>query len=96
MEGALVRKPGAWIPIAMSLLALALVLGHLAVYGKDPQPDEGTAAHLFHVLMVGQLPVIVFFALRWWPRRRKETIGVLALQLAAGIAAFVPVAVLGW
>ena len=93
---ALLKRPGGWVPIAMSLVALALVLGHLAVYGKDPQPDEGTAAHLFQLLMVGQLPVIVFFALRWLPRFPKDTIRVLALQVVAGIAAFAPVAVLGW
>jgi len=92
----LLKRPGGWIPIAMSLVALALVLGHLAVYGKDPQPDEGTAAHLFQLLMVGQLPVIVFFALRWLPRFPKDAIRVLSLQIVAGIAAFVPVAALGW
>ena len=80
----------------MSLVALALILGHLAVYGKDPQPDEGTAAHLFQLLMVGQLPVIVFFALRWLPRFPKDAMRVLALQVAAGVAAFVPLALLRW
>jgi hypothetical protein len=92
----LLKRPGGWIPIAMSIVALALVLGHLAVYGKDPQPDEGTAAHLFQFLMVGQLPFIVFFALRWLPRFPKDTIRVLAMQLAAGVAAFVPVDLLRW
>jgi hypothetical protein len=92
----LLKRPGGWVPIAMSIVALALVLGHLAIYGKDPQPDEGTAAHLFQLLMVGQLPVIAFFALRWLPRFPKDAMRVLALQVAAGVAAFVPVAVLKW
>lgn len=92
----LLKRPGAWIPLAMSLAALALVFIHLAMYGKDPQPDEGLAAHLFQILMVGQLPVIVFFALRWVPRYSKEAIRVIALQVAAAIVAFAPVAILKW
>jgi hypothetical protein len=92
----LLKRPGGWIPLAMSLAALALVFIHLAMYGKDPQPDEGLAAHLFQLLMVGQLPIITFFGLRWVPRYSKEAIRVIALQAAAGIAAFAPIAVLGW
>ena len=41
----------------MSLAALALVLGYVAVYGyrTSGQPqDEGAAAHLFQLLMVLQ------------------------------------------
>jgi len=92
----LLKRPGGWIPLAMSLAALALVFIHLAMYGKDPQPDEGLAAHLFQLLMVGQLPIITFFGLRWLPRYPKDAIRVIALQAVAGIAAFAPVAILEW
>ena len=92
----LLKRPGGWIPLAMSLAALALVFIHLAMYGKDPQPDEGLAAHLFQLLMIGQLPIITFFGLRWFPRYPKDAIRVIALQAVAGIAAFAPVAILEW
>lgn len=34
------------IPIAMSILALATVLYHIAMFGTGPQKDEGAAAHI--------------------------------------------------
>jgi hypothetical protein len=41
----LLKQPGVWIPLAMSLAALALVLGHALVYGIVHETDEGAAAH---------------------------------------------------
>jgi hypothetical protein len=93
---ALLKRPGGWIPIAMSLAALGLVLLQLALHGKEPQGDEGAAAHLFQMLLIGQLPVIAFFAMRWLPRKPKDALRVLALQAVAGIAPLVSIAVLGW
>ena len=78
------RRPSALIPIAMSLAALALLLGHLALYGVTREPDEGTAAHLWQLLMAGQIPVIVFFAVRWLPKTPGPALLVLGLQLVAG------------
>jgi hypothetical protein len=77
----------------MSLAALALVVGHVAVYGLVHQADEGTAAHLFQLLMAGQVPVVAYFAVKWLPRNPKGALLVLALQACAGFAAF---AVLYW
>lgn len=82
-----IKTPAALIPIAMSLAALALVIGHAAVYGVVHEADEGAAAHIFQILMVAQLPVVAFFALRWLPRQQKQALIVLALQAGAGIAA---------
>ena len=83
--------PLAWIPIAMSLAALALVLGHTALYGTAREADEGAAAHLWQLLMAGQLPVIAFFAITALPRRPGPTAAVLALQALALLAAATPV-----
>ena len=58
------KQISAWLPIVMSLLALAIVLCHVALFGVAPEADEGTAAHLFQILMVGQVPVMAFFAVR--------------------------------
>jgi hypothetical protein len=76
--------------MAMSLMALALVGGYVAVYGykNSSQPqDEGAAAHLFQLLMVLQAPIILFFALKWLPREPREALTVLALQVGAWCAA---------
>lgn len=90
------RQPTAVIPLAMSLAAVAVVLGHIAVSGIAREADEGTAAHLWQILMVGQIPVIALFALMWVPRAPRQALLVLALQAAAAIAAAAPVFLLNW
>jgi len=88
---AMVRKPSAFLPVAMSIAALAVVGVTAILGGLTPQPDEGTAAHLWQLLMAGQLPVLAFFAIKWLPRTPKPALLVLALQLAAVVAAMAPV-----
>jgi hypothetical protein len=86
-----IKHPSAFLPLAMSLAALALVLGHAARYGVVHEADEGTAAHLFQILMAAQVPIVAFFAIKWLPRDPKQTLQVLALQAGAGLAAFAAV-----
>ena len=86
------KQPSAWLPLAMSLGALALVLGHAAMFGVVHQSDEGTAAHIFQLLMAAQVPIVIFFALKWLPRVPRETLLVLALQAGAALAAMAAVA----
>jgi len=90
------RRPTAWLPVTMSLAALATVLIHIARFGVAPEADEGTAAHLWQILMAGQLPIIVFFAIKWLPKNPKPGLAVLALQAGAGLAALAPVFYFGW
>lgn len=84
-------QPSALIPLAMSLAALVLVISHISTVGAARETDEGTAAHLWQLLMVGQIPVIAFFAITWLPRRPRQAIWVLALQATAAVAAAAPV-----
>jgi hypothetical protein len=90
------QHPSAFLPVVMSLVALLAVLFHIAAHGTAPQPDEGTAAHLWQLLMALQLPVIAFFAFRWVPQSPRSALAVLALQLLAGLAAAAPVCYLRW
>ena len=85
------KLPSAFLPFAMSLTALALVLGHVAIHGIVHEADEGTAAHLFQILMAGQVPIVGYFAIKWLPQAPKPALRVLALQAGAGIAAFASV-----
>ena len=87
----IVGKPSAFLPIAMSLLALAVVLVTLAVFGVPHDKDEGTAAHIWQLLMAGQVPLLLFFAVTWFPRAPRESLKVIALQMAAALAALAPV-----
>lgn len=90
------RHPSAFLPVTMSLLAIAVVITHIVFFGTARQPDEGTAAHLWQSLMAGQLPIVGFFAIRWLPRAPRSALLVLVLQAAAAIAALAPVYFLHW
>jgi hypothetical protein len=78
----------ALLPLAMSVTALALVLGHIAVSGGVRETDEGTAAHLWQLLMVAQVPTVAFFAITWLPRAPRPALLVLGLQAALVVANF--------
>ena len=87
----MLKHPSAFLPLAMSLAALGVVALHVALVGTQPQKDEGTAAHLWQLLMAAQLPIILWFAARWLPESPRQALLVLALQLAAAFAAAAPV-----
>ena len=91
----LVRKPSAVVPIAMSFCALAVVMLAIANGSAKPQPDEGTAAHIWQILIAGQLPFLGWFALHWLTRDFKAALPVFGLQLLAFAAALFPVWYLG-
>jgi len=84
----LMRRPSAFLPLAMSLAALGLVVWFVASFGVvRGQHDEGAAARIFQVLMVAQIPIVGYFALTWLPRAPRPAIVILGLQLLAGLAA---------
>lgn len=85
------KHPSAWIPLAMSLAALCIVVGHLIFVGTASAPDEGTAAHLFQLLIAGQLPFVAVFAARWLRRAPGHALPVLMLQVLAIATACAPV-----
>jgi hypothetical protein len=80
----------------MSLAALAIVLVVLMTHGTAPQADEGTAAHLWQLLMAGQIPIVVFFAIKQLPQSPRRAMPILALQAGAALAAMAPVFLLHW
>jgi hypothetical protein len=87
----LIKQPGAFIPAALSLAALALVLGHAAIYGIVHDKDEGAAAHIWQILMAVQLPIVAYFMVKWLPRRPRESLLVLALLAGEWLANFAAV-----
>jgi len=87
----MLKQPSAFLPVAMSFAALATVLGHLAVFGVVREADEGTAGHIIQLLMVAQVPIVAFFAIKWLPRNPRPALRILALQAGAGVAALAPV-----
>ena len=87
------RQPGPepFLPLAMSFGALATVLIYVALFGPAPQADEGTAAHIWQILMAGQIPIILLFSIKWLRRTPKQALLVLALQGGAALMALAPV-----
>jgi hypothetical protein len=97
MEILIGKKPSAWIPVVMSLVALVLVLIQLGIHLVEPERDDGAVAHLWQLLMAAQLPIIAFFAFRWARRARWQAATVLVVQaIAAAAASVLPVFIFGW
>jgi hypothetical protein len=91
MPYSMFRNASAAIPLGMSAGAFITVLIHLVSVGTGPEADEGTAAHLFQILLAGQAPFVAFFALKWLPRMPSEAMLVIAIQAAAAMIALAPV-----
>ena len=92
----MLKHPSAFLPMAMSLGALATVVVFAAVHGTAPQADEGAAAHIWQLLMAAQAPIVLFFAVKWVPQSPRQAVPILALQVGAALAAMAPVFLLNW
>src|SRR5438105_14927490 len=68
----LMKRPSAFVPIAMSVGALATVGVHIALFGVAPQADEGTAAHIFQLLIALQVPIVAYFAITSLPHAPRQ------------------------
>jgi hypothetical protein len=90
------KKPVAFLPIVMSLAALATVGIYVASHGTAPQADEVAAAHIWQLLMAAQIPIIAYFVIRWLPRAFKPVVLILVVQACAILAALAPVYLLGF
>lgn len=92
-QNSLIRLPSAWIPLVMSFAALALILGYVAIFGIVHHADEGTPARIFQLIMVAQLPIIAYFAIKWLPKKPIQSLLILALQ---AITWLVPIVTVIW
>ena len=86
-RGSLFREWSALVPIGMSLASLALVLISASIFGTEQSEDEGAAARIFQFLMVAQMPIVAYFAIRWLPSRPRAALLVLVVQAIAWLAA---------
>jgi hypothetical protein len=90
-NGPLFKQPSAWIPLVMSLVALSMILGYVAIFGIVHHQDEGAPARIFQFIMVAQLPIAGYFAFKWLPKRTAQALVVLALQAIAWIIPIITV-----
>ena len=84
------NSPGAWVPLAMSFVALVLLVGYIAFFGMQQSyvVDEGRTARLFQFLIIGQLPIMAFFVFKYLRKHPKETLQILAIQIFAALCTF--------
>ncbi len=93
---ALLRRPSAYLPLAMSAASLAMLLGAIVlglIVHKPIDRAHGSEAieHLFQILMTVQWPIMLFFAIKWLRRAPRPALRALALQAGAWFAACAPV-----
>jgi hypothetical protein len=92
----LLRHPAGFLPVAMSVGALAMIVWFVSIHGVEHQHDESTQARIWQLLVAGQVPLIAYAAARWIPTARRPALVVLAAQLAAvALLAIGPLWVLG-
>ena len=89
----LIKKPSAVIPLVMSVAALLLIIVVLSTFGVSHNQDEGAPARVFQLLILLQLPIVVYFAIKWLPRSPTPALFVMLLQSAA---AFLPILIVVW
>jgi len=91
-----IKEPSAWLPVSMSAAALGLVLGYVAMFGVAGKPsgDEGAATRIFQLHLAGQLPIIGYFGVKWLPKRPKQAVMILGLQISAALVPLILVATL--
>jgi len=92
-NNSLFKQPSAWIPLAMSFVALAMIVVFVAINGfvSSGNGDEGAPARIFQLIMVAQLPIAGYFAVKWLPKQPKQSLMVLALQAIAWVIPIVTI-----
>jgi hypothetical protein len=97
------RATSAWVPVALSGAAIALLAGYLLTGPHAPTvvvengiawPDESVTARLWQLLMLLQVPCALYFAAWWLPKDPKRTLAMLGIQGFAFVVAALPMVLL--
>ena len=101
--GSAFRAKSAWIPVALAGAAIALLAGYFLTGPHAPsivvengvaREDESSAARLWQLLMLLQVPCVLYFAAWWLPKDPKRALAMLGIQGFAFVAAALPVVLL--
>ena len=91
MKTFITNKYTTWLPLVMSAAAVVVVITQIMIFGIPQGGNEGTAAHLFQILIGLQIPVMAFFAFTELSKNPKQVIKILAIQILAMLTALAPV-----
>ena len=89
------KQPNVLLPITMASIAPSIVLIFVGLDGITRKGSKGTAARIFQVLMLIQIPIVGFFAFNWIPHRPMRAIRVLGFQPVAGFSVIAAVSFFG-
>ncbi len=82
------------VPIVLSLLACGVVTIAVLTGWDKGYADEGSAAHIFQLLIVAEVPFILIFVVTAEWKRVVRVAGLIGIQAAALVLAVAPVAIL--
>ena len=85
----LLKRPSAWIPIAIPLLFFAYIVTVISIVGVVREEDEGAGAHLFQLWLVLEPFLLGYFLFKWYASAPQQAVLVVALQI---LAALLPIA----
>ena len=77
------KKPHAWLPVALSLGILAMLAITFITSGLVREADEGVEAHIFQLWLVVEIILIGSLAIKWLPRVPRQAFLILAVQVIA-------------
>jgi len=80
-----------FIPIYLSLAALAVVVLSIILNGVTPGRDEDAFAHIYQILIAAEVPVVGFFVVRWIRTSFWLCFRILVVQAIALATALLPV-----
>jgi hypothetical protein len=71
----------------MSFAALVMILFYVVLneFAGSGNGDEGAPARIFQLIMLAQIPIAGYFAIKWLPKQPKQSLIVLAFQAVAWI-----------
>jgi hypothetical protein len=75
-------KPSAWMPLAFSLFALAIVVIHFVQSGHAQGGSAKTIVRVVELILLAQAPFVGFHAIRWLPEEPRPGALVLGVHLA--------------
>ena len=94
------RSRSGWTPLILAGTAIALLAAYFVTGPHEPymvvengvaREDESAVARIWQLLMLAQLPFILWFAVNWLPRDPRRALMMLAIQGALFVAAALPV-----
>lgn len=91
----LIKRPSAWIPIAMPFAILGMMFYIVLTSGFVYHADEGAPARIFQLWLAIEFFSVVLFGVKWLPREPKQAIPIIAMQIVASLSACAPVFLLG-